>query len=99
MMNKLFMLNALSLATASATVTASIASGAALAAFPLLGPVTSISSVYIPPPGTSTSTGSSSSSSLNIGLIIGVSVAGFILLVGIFITMIYCIRKRAKVVE
>lgn len=86
-----------SVSAASATLSGAISSGSAYSAFPTIGTVTTMTYQYIPAPGASSS--SSSSSSVNIGLIIGVSLAGFVLLVGIFITMIYCIRKRAKVVE
>jgi hypothetical protein len=89
-----------SVAAAAASFSAAVSSGAAYTAFPAtFGTVTSISSLYVAPAGSSSTPSSTTSSSLNIGLIVGVSIAGFVLLVGIFITMIYCIRKRAKVVE
>lgn len=40
-----------------------------------------------------------STNSNNLGLIIGVSVAGVVLLIGVVVAMICCLRRRAKVVE
>jgi predicted PurR-regulated permease PerM len=44
-------------------------------------------------------TSSSSSGPSNLGLIIGVSIAGVVLLVVMVMTFFYCLRKRAKIVE
>ncbi len=42
---------------------------------------------------------SSEASSNNVGLIVGVAVAGVVLIVSIVVIFFYCLRKRAKIVE
>lgn len=43
--------------------------------------------------------GNGSVGSSKVGLIIGVVMAGVVLLIGTFITFVYCIRRRSKIAE
>jgi hypothetical protein len=60
-----------------------------------LGAVISVSSAYYPLTSDSTETSEGS----KVGLIVGVIVAALLLMVGVIVTAVCCIRKRSKVVE
>jgi len=82
------------LPTISALLTSAINSGSFSSSMAVVGTVIGASSTYY-----TLGTTTSSSSGLSLGFIVGISIAGVALLVGVFVTVVCCLRRRAKVVE
>lgn len=84
-----------SLPVIASTLTTATSSGSFASAMGSvgLGSVTQVSSTYYP------ITTETTEESTSVGLIVGIAIAGVFLVAGVIITVICCMRKRAKVIE